>query len=58
MILLSLFNPFQQNSRTRTALDEMLLAKVNAQRESTDADDLSSFTKANAINLHGQSPIE
>ena len=57
MILLSLFNPFQQNSRTPTALDEML-AKVNAQRESTDADDLSSFTKANAINLHGQSPIE
>jgi len=35
-----------------------MLAKVNVQSESTDADDLSSFTKANAINLHGQSPIE
>jgi hypothetical protein len=30
--------------------------KINVQSESTDADDLSSFTKANAINLHGQSP--
>jgi hAT family protein len=47
----------QGNSRTPTALDEML-AKVNVQSESTDADDLSSFTEANAINLHGQSPIE
>ena len=35
-----------------------MLAKVNVQSESTDADDLSSFTKANAISLHGQSPIE
>lgn len=44
----------QGNSRTPTDM----LAKVNVQSESSDADDLSSFTKANTINLHGQLPIE
>jgi len=47
----------QGNPRRPTALDDML-AKVNVQSGSTDADDLSSFTTANTINLHGQSPIE
>jgi hAT family C-terminal dimerisation region len=45
------------NPRIPTVLDKML-EKVNVQRGSTDADDLSSFTKAGAINIHGQSPIE
>src|SRR5882762_8004680 len=44
----------QGSSRTPTDM----LAKVNVQSESSDADDLSSFTKANTINLHGQSPLE
>jgi hypothetical protein len=42
----------QGNSRTPTDM----LAKVNVQSESSDADDLSSFTKANTINLHGVVP--